>query len=395
MEVLHIHQDFPDGRPYPSTDAVLNLLDASVKVDRDVSHHVLSINRTSSPFSISFDNFEKGISIVYWALPVNFIYSITMWFWAWFLVHKYKFTQISIVHGHKLTTEGLLARYIAKRLKVPFILSVRGGSDAHNLNRMKTMHSSFRKNLEVASTIFWVSPWFKGNVSSILKINVEEKSLNLPNICKINDLNFDDIPRDNNPYFTVLSFHQYKRKGILPLLEAIMKLKEIGEVIYLDIYGGGPSEIEQEIKDRIAELGLNSQATMKGKVKHEFLLDKMVGYKGLLLPSKNETFGMAYIEALATGNVIMMHKDTGIDGFFRDGTVGVAVKNQDSSTISDGIKQLESCYQEYFDNVKEMKDSNSLDSFTAETVGGSYIENIYRVTSKSSSDLSNEEVKTK
>jgi len=43
------------------------------------------------------------------------------------------------------------------------------------------------------------------------------------------------------------------------------------------------------------------------------------------MPSKTETFGMAYIEAMSRGLPVIYSKGQGIDGFFPDGFVGYSV----------------------------------------------------------------------
>ena len=82
MNLLHIHQDYPDGRPYSATKAVSNLIDSAKIIDPSVKHFVLSINRTSNPFKISIKNFEDGISLVYWSLPLPFISRLSIVFWC-------------------------------------------------------------------------------------------------------------------------------------------------------------------------------------------------------------------------------------------------------------------------------------------------------------------------
>lgn len=374
MRILHIHQDYPDGRPYPFTKAVSNLIDAAVKSDNEITHTVLSINRTSNPFRVSLKEFESGYSLIYWALPISLIYLPTMWLWSVFLSFKLPLDNIDLVHGHKLTTEGLMARYLAKHLSKYFVLSARGGSDSHNIKRLKFERKAFKRNVEQAKHVFWVSPWFKKTAESQLDVQLTEKSSKLANICEIDDLSFSTGRKHNNTYFTVLSFHQYKRKGIIPLLTAISELNTQGVAIKLHIYGSGSERNVAAISDVIQKNELSNKVQLKGHIDHKQLLKEMHEYKGMLLPSANETFGMAYIEALVTGNVILFHENTGVDGFFDDVCPGVGVNNQSTSSILCGIKELESNYDDYYSSVCDMQAQKYLSMFTGKYIGKHYVE---------------------
>ena len=372
MKVLHIHQDYPDGRDYPYTRAVANLLDASLSDNSSMEHIVLSINRTSNPFKMSFKKFDQGYSLIYWALPLSFIYLPVMWFWAKFFLFKVNCKDIELIHGHTMTTEGLLARYLANKLKKPFVLSVRGGSDSHNINRLKFEKSAFKKNVLQAKHIFWVCHWFQKTLESRLDVSLESKSSKLPNICEIDGISFSDNRQHNDKFFTVLSFHQYKRKGILELITAFSLLKEQGMNLSLDIFGTGPDHTLKTVSDHIANLDLQENVKMMGHLDHTMLLAVMHKYKGMLLPSSNETFGMAYIEALATGNTILYHKNTGVDGYFGSFIPGVTVADKNVENLVVGIQTLEEKHDEFYSDVCEMQNQRFLERFTGKAVGHHY-----------------------
>jgi glycosyltransferase involved in cell wall biosynthesis len=374
VRILHIHQDFPDPRNFPSTKAVLNLITATEEIDASINHYVVSINRTSNPLKISIQPFEYGMSIVYWALPLPYIYLPIMWFWSKVILFFLRAESFDIVHGHKLTTEGLLARYISVSRKKPLLISVRGGSDTFNLNRLKGCVGAFYKVAETAKHIFWVSPWAKQIVEKKLQLKLDSKSSNLPNICEIDDIiKTKKEPRLSANYVTVLSFHQYRRKGIFELLAAIVQARSSGIDICLDIYGGGDDEVASRISAFICANHLENQISLKGGVEHNVLLERLKHTKGLLLPSTNETFGMTYIEALACGNVILFHANSGVDGYFGQSLPGVCVKSKAIDELAAAIVNLDNNYSEYFSIVNEINQDSQLTAFTGSQVGQHYI----------------------
>jgi glycosyltransferase involved in cell wall biosynthesis len=45
-----------------------------------------------------------------------------------------------------------------------------------------------------------------------------------------------------------------------------------------------------------------------------------------IMPSYNETFGLVYIEAMSQGLPIIYTQNEGVDGYFKEGSVGYSVK---------------------------------------------------------------------
>lgn len=378
MKILHIHQDYPDGRPFPHTKAVHHLIKAAQQQDASTMHFVLSVNRTSNPFKVSFKTFKQGVSIVYWAIPLPFLYAPCMFFWAWLIGRKLKRCEFDAVHGHKLTSEGILAYRLSKAWQVPYLVSVRGGSDLHNINRLMDCKKLFAKVYQQAAYVFWVSPWAKTGVEQKLGVERPNKQARFANICQI-DPQQKNLPSVRQHYITVLSFHQYQRKGIMPLIEAIAELKQAGTEIKLNICGGGSEAIKQKILDLVKELKLEEQVKLLGQLPHAHILDLMKTSKGLLLPATNETFGMAYIEALSCGCPILYHENTGIDGFFEQIPPGVKVSEQTIGAVFTALRQLEGKYSAYQANVQALVSGGYLKEFTADFAANHYLSHLKQV----------------
>jgi len=371
LKILHIHQDFPDGRNYPYTKAVSNLVDAVEELDHGIVNFVLSINRSNNPFSISLKGFERGISIVFWGLPIAYIYRLQIKISAMYLSKKLKLKDFDLIHAHKLTTEGIFAFYLSKYSGVPFVVSVRGGSDLNNIKRLKDCESLFKKIFSSAKHIFWVSPWAKKFMYQIAK--AETLSSKLPNICEIDHIVPQRINNISSGYVSIVSFHQYKRKGVIPLLEAIYALKKDNVFIKLDIIGGGNLRDKKVISNKIKELSLKDNVNLIGVLPHPKLIDRLKNSKALLMPAINETFGMAYIEALASGCPIMYMKNTGVDGHLDDLDIGVKLTCQTSDEIKRGILELEKNYQQFSDNIWSINKAGELEKFTGEVVVRHYL----------------------
>ncbi|GLQ30281.1 glycosyltransferase [Litoribrevibacter albus] len=367
--ILHIHQDYPDGRVYPCTRAVANLIDAVENETRSIEHFVLSINRTSNPLNISIKKFDQGLSVVYWAIPLPYIYLPVMWLWSLIFLRLLKSSNFDLVHAHKLTTEGLVGEYIARKRGIPYVISVRGGSDSHNINRLPCCRKVFKRIAENAFHIFFVSPWMKNRYPDYF---LNESNTKLPNICEYSK-SVSNIDNRNNKYISVLSFHQYKRKGILPLIKSISLLRDEGFYVCLDVYGTGNAAYRKVISDYIEELGCQDQIDLKGEVPRDDLVSALKKSKGLLLPAANETFGMVYIEALMAGVPILYHQNTGVDGYFDDNDIGTKVASQDVFEIKDRVKELVLSNEFFSNQVNLLISSNDFDLFYTNNIVKEYL----------------------
>ena len=72
-----------------------------------------------------------------------------------------------------------------------------------------------------------------------------------------------------------------------------------------------------------------------------------------VMPSKFETFGLVYVEALTQGLHLIYTRGQGFDGYFADGTIGYSVKYDDSEEIKNRIKDISSGKVEKISNYKD------------------------------------------
>ncbi len=91
----------------------------------------------------------------------------------------------------------------------------------------------------------------------------------------------------------------------------------------VDLYGDGP--LAPEIRDLVVELDLQDRVHMHGFRPRAEVLRAMQDAHLFVMPSAPETFGLAYLEAMAKGCVVIGHAGWGIDGIVVDGANGYLV----------------------------------------------------------------------
>lgn len=88
----------------------------------------------------------------------------------------------------------------------------------------------------------------------------------------------------------------------------------------------GINNIDLTVVGSGKELGnlkkLSSKVKFLGQLSHDRVLEEMRKSDIFVLPSKNETFGMVYLEAMASGCITVGLKGDGIDGIIKDSENG-------------------------------------------------------------------------
>ena len=125
-------------------------------------------------------------------------------------------------------------------------------------------------------------------------------------------------------------------KGINVLISATAKLRRNGLCIRVQITGSGPQESslrrqikELEMDDAIELIGWNADLAMiRGN------------WDIAVVPSLEEGFGLAALEAMAVGRAVIASRVGGLPELVIDGVTGLLVTPGDVGALADGIAQL-------------------------------------------------------
>lgn len=155
-----------------------------------------------------------------------------------------------------------------------------------------------------------------------------------------------------------------KRKNIDKLIFALRNL----EGFELTIIGDG-----KELK-YLKKIGNDSCNNIRflGRLPHEKVLQEMKNSDVFILPSVNETFGMVYLEAMASGCITVGTKNDGIDGIIKNSENGFLCEPTPESLKETllKIKNLE--------NIEEIieKSIETVKEYTRENCAKNYLKQI-------------------
>src|SRR5574344_59705 len=173
--------------------------------------------------------------------------------------------------------------------------------------------------------------------------------------------------KDKKIFSVVTCANLIKRKNIDKVIKALDGLEKFN----LRIIGDG-KEL-QNLKKLVKTLSLENKVKFLGRLKNEKVLSEMRKSDIFILPSVNETFGMVYLEALASGCITVCTKNDGIDGIIKDGENGFLC-----NPYSQSIKQVLLRIEE-LKNLNEISKNaiNTAQSLSPEACAKNYSDNFH------------------
>ena len=153
---------------------------------------------------------------------------------------------------------------------------------------------------------------------------------------EIIDLKSKDISLDQGLVITMACL-LIPKKNVQPCLHAFKALVDRGVRLTVHLHGDGP--LKQAIARDIEQLGLTDVVRQHGFTPRQEVLKAMRASHLFLMPSAPETFGLVYLEAMASGCVVIGHKGWGIDGVVEDGVNGYVVAAPTESEILSKIQR--------------------------------------------------------
>jgi len=382
--IVHISGEYPDRFQPSKTKAVSSLVEA---VHGTFDQRIYSINRTTPKvaallggvlqnplgpkFNMHLDQEAGGATpIRYGGLPGGLYLTSTLSYLADEIAEDLARHGIhpDIVHGHKLTLEGLVAEKLSAWFECPYALSVQVNTDNKILKYRPDLTGIYRRIYQNAAIVFPFSVMGQRLCDSMLGTR-KKPTVVLP--CTSPE---DRIiaPRTSGPELaSVCHLKDYRNKNVAALIKASAALQNRHEGYQFHLYGAGSEEDEKDIDDLIARSKALS-FLRKGAIKHkdvQTMLNKMCGFA---MVSKRETFGMVFLEALLAGCPVVFPKDWAIDGFFDDASFAIGVSAHDQKAIEAAMEKLIVDQSSLKSELANWQKSGKLAHFQRKNVVASY-----------------------
>ena len=155
-----------------------------------------------------------------------------------------------------------------------------------------------------------------GALARELELQCKKEVVVIHNILDINSftMNKPNHHHDNIRFIAIGRLTPQKNYPLL--LEAFVKAHELNSKVYLDIYGDG--ELREQLQNKIECANAQDYITLRGAVDRDVLSNEMQNAECFILLSDFETFGVVYIEAIASGLPVIATKCGGPSDFVDD-----------------------------------------------------------------------------
>ena len=367
--ILHISADFPDPLSPTKTSAVQKLI---ARTD-GYRHVVYSLNRVSWSWRIAALDFGPDRrALAYGAPPRGLFLETRLERVADWILEDLKRRNIAVdaLHLHKLSIEGLIGLKIAHALNRPFIVNVWGDSDLKILSVRRDLAGKWKAILAEADRIVCCTPWTLDRVDRLYPID-RSKAVVIPYIVQNED--FFPSPVVAEPRcVSVFHLDSYRRKNFELVTQAIVSLSKSRPTITLDVYGGGSAKTLLAVDEMIRSAGAGAFVSLKGPITADALGETLRGYAAFLAPSRRETFGMVFLEALFAGVPVLHPRGWGIDGFFEPDAIGYACDPMQREDIERGIDRLLSQQEAFKRQINMLHERGDFERFKAERIVEAY-----------------------
>jgi glycosyltransferase involved in cell wall biosynthesis len=269
-----------------------------------------------------------------------------------------------ITHAHTWFSDGGVAYELKKKYNIPYIVAIRNVDLNTFFKYMLHLRSYGKEILQYAERIIFISPVYKNRLLNHsyfknIKSDIEKKALIIPNgidsfWIKNQRLKTKEIIE--KPYQLLFVGSLEKDKNVKSIQKAVIKLNKKEITYQLNIVGDGGND-EKKIIETV-----NNRPDMFnyfGKITDQNrLLDIYRKNHLFIMPSKHETFGLVYIEALSQNLPVIYTKNEGIYGLY-DHTIGENVDCNSIQNICYAIEKICKNYDEYqFDSSTILKNHN-------------------------------------
>ena len=337
MKILHISNDFLNSRVHSNLYKQIDnfgfeqVVFCPLRNKNQIDKNIIRFENSNSKiiYSRVISNFHR----YFFRNKINFLYSD--------LIKNINPNQIDVQHATTLFSDGALAYRLYVRFDIPYIVTVRNTDVNLFLNLRPDLYLMAKKILKNASNIVFISRslktlFFKNFYFKKIENKLSNKIKVIPNGIDDFWLKNITIPKKKSRLCFLFIGKFDKNKNVLNLIKALRFLREKHDDVELNLVGGGGSNHKKILK----VITKNSWISYHGQINNKKRLKNIYNQNDFfLMPSKRETFGLVYIEALSQGLPILYSKNQGVDGLFNT-PIGLATNASKNKNIFISIEKL-------------------------------------------------------
>ena len=264
-------------------------------------------------------------------------FSRELWIWLNKNIRRYDLLHITGV----FTFPPLIAARVAYRLGIPYIIRPAGTLDAYSLNQKMLKKRLYYKLLlskimDRASAIHATSEVERNYIIALGirdRCNVVPLSVPVPQA--------DPVFRESNSVLSILFLSRiHPKKGLPTVIQSVALMRNKGQNVRLRIAGDGSPAYLEEMKGLVHTMELDDVVDFLGQVSGENKSGVLADADLFVLPSYQENFGIAVVEAMAAGVPVVVSDQVAIAEEIARGDAGLVVAVDAPQELANAISSF-------------------------------------------------------
>lgn len=249
--------------------------------------------------------------------------------------------KADIVHVECVSSNAVYAGDAAKRLKLPFVVSLQGEltMDARQIfQKSQRARDLMRSALQNADFITGCSGQTVREAEEFLGTPFGDRGQVVFNGIRLAD--FEGAAPYEHPRPFILGIGRHvEQKGFDILLQAFAGLVHRGDTS-TDLILAGDGAHHEWLKQVSVSLGLEGRAHFIGRVDRPKAVALFKGCAFFVLPSRHEPMGIVNLEAMAAGKAVVASRVGGVPELVFEGENGLLVEPADIEALEDALRSL-------------------------------------------------------
>mgnify|MGYP001419217709 CR=1 FL=1 len=190
----------------------------------------------------------------------------------------------------------------------------------------------------------------------------------------------ENIPNRDFSYINRFIYIGYLMPRKYPdvIIEAVNNVYK--EVDYeINIIGDG--ELRRQLETMVTQSHLQDKVHLQGRLKREDSIPLLDKSDVFIMVSKNEVFGLVYIEAMARGCIVVASKGEGMQGIIIDGENGFLCEAGNKVELERVLQKINNMPEELLQRISRNAINTAM-SLSDKEVAKSYLENIFTMTNE-------------
>jgi len=238
--------------------------------------------------------------------------------------------KIDIIHSHLSYPGGFLGTILQKRKGIPCVLTEH--SWINKYFRSLIHKTSVLYTLNHSACVVAVSHALKDDINRYCKRPVYV----VPNVVEMKKFSLTGTSsKDKKLNAGILGGMGNYRKGLDILIKALPLLKDLELTVHI----GGDGKFLTKFKDMAKELDPEGKCIFYGEIKPEAILDFYSKLDFYVLPSRDETFGVVVVEAMACGLPVIATKCGGPEEIITKET-GILIEKENPAELAAAIRYV-------------------------------------------------------